>query len=71
MEVHPDDLADEEWGPAKEKGKKGKKSKGKKSAKEDDDEGVPEESTRELIFVLFLFYGLIRLFSRAQSGRTC
>jgi translation initiation factor 5B len=30
VEVAPDDLAEEEWGPVKEKGKKGKKGKGKK-----------------------------------------
>ena len=36
--VTPDVLADEEWGPVKEKGKKGKKGKGKKSTAEDEDE---------------------------------
>jgi translation initiation factor 5B len=34
--VTPDDLADEEWGPVKEKGKKGK-AKGKKPDAEDGD----------------------------------
>ena len=36
--VTADDLADEEWGPVKEKGKKVKKSKAKGSKKEDEDE---------------------------------
>ena len=35
--VTPEDLADEEWGPVKEKGKKGKKGKGKQSKAEDED----------------------------------
>ncbi|KAI0299753.1 hypothetical protein B0F90DRAFT_1810587 [Multifurca ochricompacta] len=35
VEVTPDDLADEEWGPVKEKGKKGKKGEGKKGKAED------------------------------------
>lgn len=35
--VTPEDLADAEWGPVKEKGKTGKKSKGKKSEAEDED----------------------------------
>jgi len=34
--VTPDDLADEEWGPVKEKGKIGKKGKGKGKAEEED-----------------------------------
>ena len=36
-----DELADEEWGPVKEKGKKAKKGKGKKgkALDEDEDEG--------------------------------
>jgi translation initiation factor 5B len=37
VEVTPDDLADEEWGALKEKGKKGKKGKGKKAATQDDE----------------------------------
>ena len=36
--VTADDLADEEWGPVKEKGKKVKKGKAKKSKVEDEDE---------------------------------
>jgi translation initiation factor 5B len=36
VEVTPDDLADEEWGPVKEKGKKGK-GKGMKPDAEDGD----------------------------------
>lgn len=36
--VTPDDLAEEEWGLVKEKGKKEKKSKGKKSKTKDEDE---------------------------------
>ncbi|KAI0253045.1 hypothetical protein BJV78DRAFT_1281146 [Lactifluus subvellereus] len=44
VEVTPDDLADEEWGPVKEKGKKGKKGKGKKVIAEDDDESAPPAS---------------------------
>ena len=36
--VTADDLADEEWGPAKEKGKKVKKGKAKRSKAEDEDE---------------------------------
>lgn len=40
--VTPDDLADEEWGPVKERGKKGKTGKGKKSkAEDDDDDAIP------------------------------
>jgi translation initiation factor 5B len=35
--VMPDDLADEEWGPVKEKGKKGKKGKGKEVKATDED----------------------------------
>ena len=35
-----DDLADEEWGPAK--GKKGKKGKGKKGKKDEEDDEVAE-----------------------------
>ena len=36
--VTADDLADEEWGPLKERGKKVKKGKAKKSKAEDEDE---------------------------------
>jgi translation initiation factor 5B len=36
--VTADDLADEEWGPVKERGKKVKKGKAKKSKAEDEDE---------------------------------
>lgn len=36
--VTADDLADEEWGPVNEKGKKLKKGKAKKSKAEDEDE---------------------------------
>lgn len=36
--VTADDLADEEWGPVKDKGKKVKKGKAKKSKAEDEDE---------------------------------
>jgi translation initiation factor 5B len=35
--VTPDDLADEEWGPVKEKGKQGKKGKAKMDKAEDGD----------------------------------
>jgi translation initiation factor 5B len=35
--VTPEDLADEEWGPVKGKGKTGKKGKGKKTEAEDED----------------------------------
>ena len=38
IEMTPDDLADEEWGPVGEKGKKGKKAKGKKAKGDEDDE---------------------------------
>lgn len=38
MEVTAEDLADEEWGPVKEKKKKDKKGKGKKGKQEDEDE---------------------------------
>lgn len=41
VEMTPDDLADEEWGPAKAKGKKGKKgkaAKGKAQADEEEEE---------------------------------
>lgn len=50
VEVTAEDLADEEWGPVKEKGKKGKKGSAKKGkAKEDnsDDEVNPGMSTFE------------------------
>jgi translation initiation factor 5B len=42
ISVTPDDLADQEWGPVKEKGKKGKKGKGKevKAADEDAAQGA-------------------------------
>lgn len=37
-----EELADEEWGPVKEKGgKKGKKGKGKKAKDDDEDEEAP------------------------------
>ena len=40
MEMTADQLADEEWGPVKDKGKKGKKGGGKKAKlhEEEDDE---------------------------------
>ncbi|KAF7330874.1 Tr-type G domain-containing protein [Mycena venus] len=38
VEVTAEDLADEEWGPVKEKVKKGKKAKGKKAKAQDDSE---------------------------------
>ncbi|KAI0069243.1 hypothetical protein BV25DRAFT_1818236 [Artomyces pyxidatus] len=42
VQMTPDDLADEEWGPVKEKGgKKGKKGKGKKDKVEAEEDGVP------------------------------
>ena len=41
VQMTADELADEEWGPVKEKGKKAKKGKGKKgkALDEDEDEG--------------------------------
>ena len=39
LEVTADQLADEEWGPVKEKGKKGKKGAGKKSKVHEEDDG--------------------------------
>lgn len=41
-EVTAEELADEEWGPAKEKGKKGKKAKGKKGKAADEEEANEE-----------------------------
>jgi len=51
--VTADDLADEEWGPVKEKGKKVKKGKAKKSKAEDEDEtaGVCQPVTSILAFL--------------------
>jgi translation initiation factor 5B len=40
--VTADDLADEEWGPVKEKGKKVKKGTAKKNKAEDEDEDKDE-----------------------------
>lgn len=34
-----EELADEEWGPVKDKGKKAKKGKGKKGKVQDDEDG--------------------------------
>jgi translation initiation factor 5B len=50
VEVTAEDLADEEWGPVKEKVKKGKKGKGKKAKAQDESEdeakiGTPGNST--------------------------
>lgn len=48
VEMTAEDLADEEWGPVKEKGKKAKKGKGKKGktqADEDEDEAEGELRT--------------------------
>ena len=50
--VTPDDLADEEWGPVKEKGKKGKKDKPKKG-KAGDGDGTASEYRP--VYLPFLF----------------
>ncbi|KAH7888137.1 hypothetical protein F5I97DRAFT_1942374 [Phlebopus sp. FC_14] len=42
VEMTADDLADEEWGPSKDKGKKGKKGKGKQGKTQDEDEEAPK-----------------------------
>ena len=41
VQMTADELADEEWGPVKDKGKKGKKGKKKGKAQEDEDEDEP------------------------------
>ncbi|KAK7051356.1 eukaryotic translation initiation factor 5B [Paramarasmius palmivorus] len=50
VEMTAEDLVDEEWGPAKEKGKKGKKGKGKKGKAdelaEDEDDAQKTESVQ-------------------------
>jgi translation initiation factor 5B len=40
------ELADEEWGPVKEKGKKAKKGKQKSKAQDDEDEEIGVSGTR-------------------------
>lgn len=47
MKVTPEDLADEEWGPVKDK--KGKKGKGKKAVKQEDE--LEDDAIRELILI--------------------
>lgn len=49
VEVTADDLADEEWGLSKEKGKKGKKGKGKKGKAQNEED---EEAVLGNVFVL-------------------
>jgi translation initiation factor 5B len=50
--VTPDDLADEEWGPVKEKSNKGKKGKGKKGRAED---GDGTAGACRPVYILFVF----------------
>jgi translation initiation factor 5B len=47
VQVTAEDLADEEWGPVKEKKKKEKKGKGKKGKAQDEDEDEEEEKPGE------------------------
>ncbi|PPQ81088.1 hypothetical protein CVT25_014551 [Psilocybe cyanescens] len=47
IEVTAEDLADEEWGPVKEKKKKDKKGKGKKGKQQDDEEEEKEEKQED------------------------
>ena len=42
-----EELADEEWGPVKEKSKKAKKGKGKKGKKDEDEEEEEEKKEEE------------------------
>jgi translation initiation factor 5B len=65
VEVTPDDLADEEWGPVKEKGKKGKKGKGKKVITEDEDESAPPGTCQQVWPLPWL---LLLLPKRANRG---
>ncbi|KAE9399098.1 hypothetical protein BT96DRAFT_994218 [Gymnopus androsaceus JB14] len=44
--VTADDFDDDEWGPSKDKGKKGKKGKGKKVQAEEEIEAVPEPEVK-------------------------
>ena len=46
VEVTAEDLADEEWGPVKEKKKKDKKGKGKKSKQQEEEEEEEEKDGR-------------------------
>ncbi|PFH50562.1 hypothetical protein AMATHDRAFT_40760 [Amanita thiersii Skay4041] len=46
--VTADDLADEEWGPVKEKKKKDKKKKDKKSKVQDDDDDDVKDDTKDI-----------------------
>jgi translation initiation factor 5B len=66
VEVTAEDLADEEWGPVKEKKKKDKKGKGKKSKQQDDDEEEEEKDGR-------LFKPLHRnaLICQLRGGKIC
>ncbi|KAI0034407.1 hypothetical protein K488DRAFT_84025 [Vararia minispora EC-137] len=47
VEMTAEELADEEWGPAKEKGKKGKKGKGKKGNVGAEEDTTPAEAPLE------------------------
>ncbi|TFK43116.1 hypothetical protein BDQ12DRAFT_596557 [Crucibulum laeve] len=49
VQVTADDLADEEWGPVKEKKKKDKKGKGKKGKTVDEEEEEEEEPAAETV----------------------
>ncbi|EGO01474.1 hypothetical protein SERLA73DRAFT_158777 [Serpula lacrymans var. lacrymans S7.3] len=48
LEVTAEDLADEEWGPVKEKGKKAKKGKGKKGGSQDETPDAESTATPEV-----------------------
>jgi translation initiation factor 5B len=48
VEVTAEDLADEEWGPVKEKGKKAKKGKGKKGKAQDESDNEEQLGTSVL-----------------------
>lgn len=47
VQMTAEELADEEWGPAKEKGKKGKKGKGKKGKKDESEDEEEEKKDEE------------------------
>jgi translation initiation factor 5B len=59
VEVTADDLADEEWGPVKEKKKKDKKGKGKKSKQQEEEEGEEGEEEEKKGRFLSLFTGTL------------
>ena len=67
VEVTADDLADEEWGPVKDKGKKSKKGKGKKGNAQDEIDNEEKPGTCVSQNFVSTFVDEIRYF----SCRTC